>query len=117
MSEKVAASYDGITPPQENVREIRQISRAVITCFLLSGMVGLIYEVLWIRMLGLVFGHSVFAVTTVLASFMGGLGLGSYLFGRLADHSKRLLAIYGGLEIGIGVYCLALPALLDRLQV
>jgi hypothetical protein len=28
-------------------------------------------------MLGLVFGHTAYAITTVLAAFMGGLGLGS----------------------------------------
>lgn len=94
-------------------RELAQIRRAVVACFLLSGAVGLIYEVLWIRMLGLVFGHTVFAVTTVLASFMGGLGVGSYLFGRIADRSAHLLRLYGLLEIGIGLYCLGLPLLLE----
>lgn len=93
-------------------REIRQILTAVLACFLASGAVGLVYEVLWIRMLGLIFGHTVFAITTVLATFMGGLALGSYLFGRIADRSHRLLAFYGLLEIGIGLYCLLLPWLL-----
>ena len=54
----------------------------VVACFFLSGATGLVYEVLWIRMLGLVFGHTVFAVTTVLTAFMAGLGLGSWTFGR-----------------------------------
>lgn len=97
-------------------REIRQISRAVVLCFLVSGAVGLVYEVLWIRLLGLVFGHTVFAVTTVLASFMAGLGLGSYVFGRIADRSPRLLTLYGLLEIGIGVYCFLLPNFLGRVK-
>jgi spermidine synthase len=90
-----------------------QIARALVACFLVSGTVGLIYEVLWIRMLGLVFGHTVFAITTVLAAFMGGLGLGSLLFGRLADRSRHLVRFYGLLEIGIGAYCFCLPTLLD----
>jgi spermidine synthase len=94
-------------------QEERQISGAVIACFLISGAVGLVYEVLWIRMLGLVFGHTIFAITTVLAAFMGGLALGSFLFGRLADRSARLLMWYGLLEIGIGGYCLLLPTLLQ----
>jgi spermidine synthase len=98
--------------PANSRREIRQISAAVLACFVVSGMVGLVYEVLWIRMLGLVFGHTVFAITTVLASFMGGLALGSYCFGRIADRSRRLLTLYGALEIGIGAYCFWLPALL-----
>jgi spermidine synthase len=93
--------------------EARQIARAIVACFLVSGTVGLIYEVLWIRMLGLVFGHTIFAITTVLAAFMGGLGLGSLLFGRLADRSRHLVRFYGLLEIGIGAYCLCLPTLLD----
>ncbi len=95
-------------------KEERQISGAVVACFLVSGAVGLVYEVLWIRMLGLVFGHTVFAITTVLAAFMGGLALGSFVFGRLADRSARLLTWYGGLEIGIGSYCLLLPSLLEQ---
>jgi len=100
-------------PPDPAAAERRQVSRAVIACFLVSGLVGLVYQVLWIRLLGLVFGHTVFAVTTVLAAFMGGLGLGSFLFGRLADRSRHCLALYGLLEIGIGLYCLLLPWLLD----
>ncbi len=112
MAEGRGLTLEESVLPAEGAREIRQISKAVIACFLCSGAVSLVYEVLWIRMLGLVFGHTVFAVTTVLASFMGGLGLGSFLFGKVADRSKHLPALYGLLEIGIGVYCLALPALL-----
>ncbi|MBI4537602.1 MAG: fused MFS/spermidine synthase [candidate division NC10 bacterium] len=113
---KVAQSPAGCVAAgrgQQARGEERQIVRAVIGCFLVSGAVGLIYEVLWIRMLGLVFGHTVFAVTTVLASFMGGLGLGSAVFGRVADGTRSPLRLYGLLEIGIGLYCFFLPALLD----
>ena len=51
-------------------------------CFFASGATALVCEVVWLRMLGLVFGHTVYAVTTVLAAFMAGLGLGSLLVGR-----------------------------------
>ncbi len=112
MVEAVNPAWDEAATATATSREIRQISSAVIVCFLVSGAVGLIYEILWIRLLGLVFGHTVFAITTVLASFMGGLGLGSYLFGRIADRSRRLLTFYGLLEIGIGVYCFLLPTFL-----
>jgi spermidine synthase len=54
-------------------------------CFILSGATGLIYEVLWARMLGLVFGATTLAVSTVLAAFMSGLALGSALAGRVAS--------------------------------
>ena len=97
--------------PAESARESGQIATAVIVCFFFSGATGLIYEVLWTRMLGLVFGHTVFAITTVLAAFMAGLGLGSYLFGRLADRAVHLVRLYGILEAGIGAYALFTPML------
>src|SRR5512132_3066456 len=80
-------------------------------CFVLSGATGLIYEVLWARMLGLVFGATTLAVSTVLAAFMGGLALGSALAGRLASRIKRPFRAYGLLELGIAVYALAVPFL------
>ena len=94
----------------------RRLVAGVVACFFLSGATGLVYEVLWIRMLGLVFGHTVFAVTTVLTAFMAGLGLGSWVFGRLADRQSRPLRLYGVLEIGIGLFCLAVPVLLPLVE-
>jgi spermidine synthase len=80
-------------------------------CFVFSGATGLIYEVLWARMLGLVFGATTLAVSTVLAAFMGGLALGSALAGRLGERIRRPLRTYGWIEIGIGVYALLVPVL------
>lgn len=80
-------------------------------CFILSGATGLIYEVLWARMLGLVFGATTFAISAVLAAFMGGLALGSAWAGKLAARIRRPLRVYGYLEIGIAVYALAVPLL------
>lgn len=97
-------------------RERRQIFASVSVCFFFSGMTGLIYEVLWTRMLGLVFGHTVFAITTVLAAFMAGLGLGSYLFGRVVDRQGHPLRLYGFLEAGIGVYALLIALLFSGAQ-
>jgi spermidine synthase len=80
-------------------------------CFILSGATGLIYEVLWARMLGLVFGATTLAVSTVLAAFMGGLALGSALAGKLAQKIRKPLNTYGVMEIGIAVYALLVPFL------
>jgi len=85
--------------------------RLVAACFFLSGATGLIYEVLWARMLGLVFGATTLAVSTVLAAFMGGLALGSALAGRHGARVRRPVRAYGILEIGIAVYALAVPFL------
>ena len=97
-------------------RELKRILAGVVVCFFLSGTTGLVYEVLWIRMLGLVFGHTVFAITTVLTAFMAGLGLGSFLFGRIADRHQHPLTLYGILEVGIGLSCLLIPLLLPRVE-
>ncbi|MGH7832420.1 MAG: hypothetical protein ACREQK_02150 [Candidatus Binatia bacterium] len=53
--------------------------------FFVSGAAGLIYEVVWARQLALFFGNTAEAHTVVLAAFMGGLALGYYKFGRVAD--------------------------------
>src|SRR4051794_11462168 len=80
-------------------------------CFVLSGAAGLIYEVLWARMLGLVFGATTLAVSTVLAAFMGGLALGSALAGKIATRIQKPFSTYGWMEIGIAIYALLVPFL------
>ncbi len=97
-------------------RAPRSLLAGVGACFFLSGATALVYEVLWLRMLGLVFGHTVFAVTTVLTAFMAGLGLGSWVFGRIADRRTRPLRLYGLLEIGVGVLCLLVPVVLPWVE-
>ncbi|HMF56225.1 MAG TPA: fused MFS/spermidine synthase [Pyrinomonadaceae bacterium] len=96
---------------QTNFVYSNRILLPVSVCFILSGATGLIYEVLWARMLGLVFGATTFAVSTVLAAFMGGLALGSAWAGRVGPKVKRPLRAYGLLEIGIALYALAVPLL------
>ena len=85
--------------------------RLIGVCFVFSGATGLIYEVLWARMLGLVFGATTLAVSTVLAAFMGGLALGSAVAGRLGQRLRKPLRVYGWMEIGIAVYALLVPLL------
>src|SRR4029077_1110986 len=80
-------------------------------CLFVSGASALVYEVLWLRMLSLVLGHTVYATTTVLAAYMGGLGLGSYVFGRRAARLSDPVRTYGLLEVSIGLYCALTPFL------
>src|SRR2546425_214400 len=80
-------------------------------CFFLSGGTALVYEVVFLRMLGLVFGHTVHAVATVLIVFMGGLALGSALFGGLTPRIRSPIQAYGWLELGIGAWAALLPML------
>src|SRR5262245_35768494 len=83
----------------------------VFLLFFLSGAVGLVYEVVWLRMLILVFGSTQLAVGTILTAFMMGLALGSFLLGRMIDVRGVPLRVYGWLELLIGLYALAVPAL------
>ncbi|HEY2989845.1 MAG TPA: fused MFS/spermidine synthase [Candidatus Binatia bacterium] len=84
-----------------------------LLCFFLSGAAGLIYEVVWTRMLTQIFGNTTYAIATVLAAFMAGLAVGSYLFGRIADRGKNDFLLYGLLEAGVGIYGLVVPWLFD----
>jgi spermidine synthase len=83
----------------------------VAVLFFASGMAGLVYEILWSRQFALIFGTTLPAVTAVLAAFMGGLALGSFVFGRIADRRGHLVRLYGILELGVGACAFAsLPA-------
>jgi spermidine synthase len=75
--------------------------------FLFSGATGLVYELVWTRDLYQFFGSTIHSITTVVAAYMGGLGLGAYVLGRFADRTTNPARLYGLLEIGIGIFGLA----------
>lgn len=83
--------------------------------FFFSGACALVYQVMWLRLLALVFGVTVYAASTVLAGFMAGLAVGSYAAGRLAGRLARPLAAFGIAEILVGLTALASPIVLDWL--
>jgi spermidine synthase len=88
----------------------------VVILFFCSGASALIYQVLWLRKLGLVFGVTVYAASTVWASFMFGLAVGSFFAGRVADRLRRPLVWFGVAEAAIGLSALATPFALAWLQ-
>lgn len=74
----------------EESRTGREIPLSLLVLmFFASGAAGLIYETLWSRHLQLVFGSTTEAVSVVLATFMTGLGIGSYLFAARSGHTRR----------------------------
>lgn len=77
--------------------------------FFVSGISGLIYQSLWLRLLALVFGVTVHAASTVLASFMAGLALGTLAAGRLSTRIRRPLVWFGIVEVGIGAIAVLTP--------
>ncbi len=82
---------------------------ALLAIFLLSGATSLVYQILWIRVLSLTLGSTVYAISIVISAFMAGLALGSAWFGRLGDRFAQPLRAYALMEIGIGAAALVLP--------
>ncbi|MGH0030593.1 MAG: fused MFS/spermidine synthase [Myxococcota bacterium] len=80
-----------------------------------TGFAGLVYEVTWEASLATLLGSHSEAAVAVLAIFLGGLAAGYATFGRLSrarPDTGRVLALYGAVEIAIGLHALVFPALL-----
>ena len=90
--------------PQSMWATQQRTKTVVFAAFFLSGLVGLVYQTIWMRMLTFVFGGTTLAVSTALAAFMAGLALGSYVIGKYADKIKNHLKAYVILEILVGLY-------------
>jgi spermidine synthase len=108
-----------MSAPEEDTRPLlaRPLLQAVVLLvFFVSGAAALVYEVVWTRSLTLVFGVTTYATATVLATYMGGLALGSWYFGRWIDRGRHPLRVYAGLELGIGLYALLVPVFFDAVQ-
>ena len=88
----------------------------ILILFFASGFSGLVYEIVWTRLLSLVFGNSVYASATVLAGFMGGLAVGSLVFGKIADRLHYPLKLCGILELLVGGFALTFPSLLQGIE-
>ena len=84
-------------------------SGAVVLVFALSGAAGLIYQVVWSRELVLIFGSTSQAVSTIVAAFMAGLGLGGLAGGAWARRTQHPLRAYGLVEASVGVFALLVP--------
>jgi alpha-tubulin suppressor-like RCC1 family protein/predicted membrane-bound spermidine synthase/tetratricopeptide (TPR) repeat protein len=81
----------------------------VLLALFLSGLAGLMHEVVWAKLLANLTGSTAKAHAVVLSVFMGGLAIGAVLFGRRSDRRARPLLVYVVLEVAIGIYCLLLP--------
>ena len=84
--------------------------RWLLAAYACSGIAGLVYEIAWTRLLILYLGHTTAAVSTVTAAFMGGLGVGGVLSGRIASKLSRRMAlrIYALLELVVALSALVI---------
>lgn len=92
--------------------------RLFLLVYAASGVAGLVYEVVWTRLLALQLGHTVAAVGAVLGAFMGGLAAGALVGGRVASRQDRgrALRTYAVIEIAIAASATLLPIALHALQ-
>lgn len=89
--------------------------KTVYLIFFLSGLSGLIYELLWSHYLKTFLGHSAYAQSLVLCIFMGGMALGSYISSRFSHKIKKPLLAYAIIEGIIGVFALAFHYLFNSI--
>ena len=87
--------------------------RASINCIMLvyfaSGGCSLIDEVVWVRLLKLTLGNTVYATSIVVSVFMAGLALGALIMGRYSDRVRKQLRLYALLETLVTISALAIP--------
>lgn len=76
----------------------------LILIFGLSGFAGLIYQSIWANYFKLFLGHSAYSQSLVLAIFMGGMAIGSWLISRRIESIKRPVLWYAGIEAIIGIF-------------
>ena len=89
---------------------------AILAIFFISGTSALIDQIIWTRALYRIFGVTSLAASTVLAAFMAGLALGSYLFGRLIDRGGSPVKLYALMELAIAVITPLTPWVFHSLQ-
>jgi spermidine synthase len=115
------APADGLSaevsgPPAPAPLAARSHEGVLRLLFVGSGCAALIYEIVWLHLLRLVIGASSLSVGIVLASFMGGMFLGSLLFARYVRDHHHPLRVYALLELGIGLFGLLMPLVLPAVR-
>jgi spermidine synthase len=83
-----------------------QGGRLIALLVFVSGFSGLVYQVLWMKQLGLLFGSTSHAAAATLAAFFAGLGAGSWWWGKRVTKVERPMRLYAWLEFGIAISAL-----------
>jgi spermidine synthase len=109
MNEKHSSQPGGFTPPGRHLP-------IVLTLFVGSGCAALIYEVIWFQLLELVIGSAAVSIAVLLATFMGGMCIGSLGFSLVVSSRRHPLRVYALFELGIGVCGLLILFILPYLD-
>jgi len=103
------------TPSSTHPKRARFALLAVL--FFLSGFAALVYQVLWVRELGLLFGSTAQAAAMAIGVFFAGIALGSWFWGKRARRVGSALAAFGWLEVGVAATALGHFLLLDAYHI
>ena len=87
----------------------------LLLLFIGSGCAALIYEIVWLQLLQLVIGSSAVSLGVLLGTFMGGMGLGSFLLPRCISPHAHPLRVYGWIELSLGLIGLLVLAGLPKM--
>ena len=103
-----------ITPPRglAGCETRPAILTGTMLIYFVSGACALIYEVVWVRLLKLTLGNTVYASSIVVSTFMGGLALGAFVMGRYSDRVTKHLRLYALLEAFVTLSAIFLPKFL-----
>ncbi len=102
-------------PPHAENREPMADSRLALWAIGISGFCALAYEVLWTRIMVFFLGSTTYAFATMLAAFLFGIALGSMVLARWVDRIKQPVAVFGIVQLGIGLFSLILMPAFEEL--
>ena len=94
-------------------RHLPLIRGSLLLAIALSGVAGLMHEVIWTKLLRQLLGGSSLSLTTVLIAFLGGLAIGARLAARFVDRLRDPLRLLWILELAIAGWALLLPWLIE----
>ena len=83
-------------PAQPVSRPVQPVRHRALLylCFFASGPAGLTLEIVWSKYLSYLLGNSIYGVSTVVAAFLGGLGIGAVVGGRLSSRTRNPLMMF-----------------------
>ena len=89
----------------------------LLLCIFITGMVSLVYQMVWQRYLAILVGSEAKSSALVVAIFLLGLASGYALFGHFTEkkhikHRRGLLKFYGWVECVTAVYVMIFPTYL-----
>jgi spermidine synthase len=104
-----------VTVDETSVDETSSGARGhvLLGLFFLSGFAALVYQVLWVREIGLLVGSTAQAAALTIAIFFAGIATGGWFWGRRAGRTRSPLRTFGWLEVGVGLTALGHFVLVD----